>query len=596
MAVYYPAAKMRLYVRLEDFGTDALSTRVPSVRALDRGEPNIAPSLRRLTPADAGNRVILDDGAWKIVGLDEGSERPQATSDDKLTVLCDIRSHRLSLDLNGIRTADTFSATIDFKDMPFDPRIVRSIAVEIYLGTITPANHAASSDRTDGASTRSLLPDFDEARGISNLRFMGWADKHVLDIPSDETAVVELEGRDFLADLLDADMPPGLVLDDTVQLDEGIAKFLATLPAARGLAIRAVGISPPVPSGLRPRHARARGGAEPRRSQQAEEASYWDYALDAVEKLGFIAYVDIVSRPGRRPQPTVIIQEPRNLLGMHAVRDDDPFRAGRRVGDEILNVRRIVHGRNVETLTIERKFGKHRANGIEVRAFDPQTKSTRIARYPPDSARPRNTTGERATHVSPGNSGADSRYTVFVVADIIDQATLERRARSIFDQVARQEVAFKIATQDLASFGGDNEDPDLLDLRSGDPIELVFARQLFDPRALTATTQAELATHDPDDRVAFLVALGYPAETAAAIASRLRGEDLYPVFRTRNVRFDLDATSDQPALKVELDATNFLTIREDSAELESTPAAVSDHGADVLRGRTREREPVPEAP
>ena len=42
------------------------------------------------------------------------------------------------IELPGLRQAGTFDLEFDWRELPIDPRLMRSIAVEIYLGELTP--------------------------------------------------------------------------------------------------------------------------------------------------------------------------------------------------------------------------------------------------------------------------------------------------------------------------------------------------------------------------------------------------------------------------------------------------------------------------
>src|SRR5690606_8267629 len=91
------------------------------------------------------------------------------------------------LGLNGIRTADTLQLGIKYRDLPIDPRVVRSCAVEYFLGCVTADDYERGMrgmQRRDGVLPGARVPynvvpdTFLDSYGVArtNLRFQGWVD------------------------------------------------------------------------------------------------------------------------------------------------------------------------------------------------------------------------------------------------------------------------------------------------------------------------------------------------------------------------------------------------------------------------------------
>ena len=132
---YYPSCRVRLIVRFEDYGDP--KTPAP---------PDVLPQLRRGTrkqthPSDLQVREI--DGALVLVSRDEnpnavGSPQDQIASVDQYTHVIDsIIPITATHARNGLRTADTLSLSIEYRDLPVDPRTVRACGVQVFLGTVS---------------------------------------------------------------------------------------------------------------------------------------------------------------------------------------------------------------------------------------------------------------------------------------------------------------------------------------------------------------------------------------------------------------------------------------------------------------------------
>lgn len=163
--VWYPSCKVRLLVRFEDF----LPT--PSLPApLIPGEP------------EAFGGSTFDALKFDIVPYD------------------------CSVTLNSYREADQASVTIPFKSLPFDPRILRAVGIQIFMGTIDPQAYADGMGALAGQAVQTLVPDSVDPTSPSaaNEVFRGFVDAVEVNQDGDDT--VTLECRDQTAIFLDAEV------------------------------------------------------------------------------------------------------------------------------------------------------------------------------------------------------------------------------------------------------------------------------------------------------------------------------------------------------------------------------------------------------
>jgi hypothetical protein len=545
---YYPSAKLRLRIRIDEIDQPTSLTLPPTAITERSSREDVLAAITRLryTRAEEGGPFLL----VPIVTAEVRSTTAEGErSTDQLThVVSGIQPKSVTVERNGIRAADTFKATFPYIDAPFEERLVRSCGVEVFMGVVSSGDFALGiNGATFGDEPLTLVPDFDNNQ-VTNRRIIGFIDSWAIKRPADGQATVTIEGRDLTALLIDAALPTVFRADLTLPLDELFASILATLPAAQGLTIemRPRGTEAPVLSRAAARVSRPRRGQNPRANPKGEpqKYSYWDYLTDLAGMAGFVTYVEDTS---------VVIQTPRTAYGSrYAQREADLYTA-RTVDGETFPVRAMIYGRNVLDLSSERKFAAKKANTVEVRCYDTQTKQTLSARFPPMT----NQAGQRrVTDAPPGNSGGDEKIDVHTVTNCRDVATLRARAQSIYEQQARNEVNMTLETRDLNSFGGNDEGPDLLDLRAADSLEILVARQT------NMDSVTRLRALDSASRVKNLMELGFTESFATTYASIYDASGIQTVFRVRDVSYDWTR---EEGVKIMIGLINYLVVRDEQS-------------------------------
>lgn len=549
---YYPRWRLRLLVRFEEWGAD--DTPDP---------PKLPPQNRRgpgKDPGQAGSLVVLErDGRLELTEpatppqATWGGPQDQTTSADGRTFAIDgVIPLSATVALNGVRQADTLSAVVQFRDFPFDPRAVRSCGVQFYLGCIS-ADDADRGSRGDVRSDATIagdalpfqmIPDtYVDGRGRarSNLRFEGWVD--VQKIALDESSgTVSFECTDNTALFIDQPAPPRLTVSAKKPIDRAVAEYLACFPQFRGMSVE---YRPGTEDSLKPvlgrvisATAQAKPGEGPAPSGSTK-MSVWDYLTDVCGMVGHVCRVD---------GTTVIIQRARTLLGGTYARGDDPF-TGRQLEAEgepplLIPARLFAYGVNVRSFEVERKWRRREAMNVEVRSYSTNRKKTIIVRFPAK--------GDRTKSLRPGQA-AELKFEVHRVDGIEDEDTLRIVAQSIFEQKNRNEVGVAIETKNLASFGGDNLDPDVLDIREGDPVRVEVARRPND---------TEVNTIDDASRGDFssITALGFGPAVAGAYERARAGVAFPTTFRLQTGAIDVDQTE---GVSIKLNLINYIEVRMD---------------------------------
>jgi hypothetical protein len=439
-------------------------------------------------------------------------------------------------------------------DLPLDPRAIRALGIELYLGCISP----------DVLGETIGCPEtFTDSQGRtrSNLRFQGFADVDSIDFPEGDMGVVELEATDNTRILIDQDAPPQLAIAADKPIDEAIADYLAKFPQFVGFRIeyRPAGASIPTLEGalaksaFRPRLCAggagggAAGGPPPAGGAAAggggqPKITVWDYLTDVCGALGLIVRIEGV---------TVIVQRPRTIwAAKFGGRPDDPF-TGRILpsGREVPR-RLFVYGENVMSFRMARKFARWTSVNVEVRCYSAKRGKTLVARFPSTSK------DDRQSKPLPGNA-SDEKWIVQTVHGIEDEATLRAIAQGVYEQLGRSELNLRFQTINLASFGGSNSDPDLLDMQAGDAIDFELQRTPEAPGSAGATQDAVQSR-----AASFLTGLGFDSDFAAAYGRALAQVGLTGTYRTRSIGIEWDADA---GVNVDIEAVNFLEVRADKA-------------------------------
>lgn len=565
---YYPSFKCRLILRFEEFGsTKVQASAPPKPTPLLKGSIDLsAPLTVQVDTSVPGTQryVIAQSGSQPAPGGPQG----QSSSADGLThVIAGIIPKRLTWNQNGVRAGATASMTFKYVDAPFDPRTIRACALEIYGGTVRAEDYAlgvggqtrtGNTGQVNYSEPLNVIPDsFVDASGNSrsNLRFQGWVDDWDVEWDSETEPIIKLECVDNTRLLIDVQAPAGLFIATNLPIDRAIADYLSNFPNFAGLGVLTLpaGTTPPTLAGALAGTAfqpqlgppPARGGAAP------EKLAVWDYLTDVAGALGYV--IRVIGTD-------VVLQLPQTLIGgTGATRPDDPFQ-GRTVDGDSFTYRRLVWGRNTGKAKIGRKFSKKVPQNVIVRCYSPRRKKDLVAFFPD----PKSQTAMLVVKALPGDGNTQQSWVEWKVRGIEDQATLNLIAQQIYQQVGRNELTLDAQTKNLASFGGDNLDPDIFDMLVGDTFEFLQARSTPDPAnavgaAAGGGTLAEIEQRLISDASTFIQSLGFDAGIASAYAIAYVNAGFQTLYRLRQMSVAWDG--DEEGVSIDLHGVNYVEVR-----------------------------------
>lgn len=568
---YYPSAKLRLTIRLDEFGDGSRLAAVPN---------KSTKNLNGVRDPRGALQAVLDPGApagvTRYLIVEQGATQAQpataqARSSDGLTFDVTVIPSDMVWDQNGIRTADTLSATIKYIDCPIDPRCVRSIAVEAFFGAVKGEDffagiNGASRTIENGEVSRTeplnLLPDTyldDSRRDRTNSRFLGWVDKWDPQWDDNKEPSIRIECRDNTQLLIEQQAPPRLVLDGSVPLDKAIATYLSHFPQCQGITVQylpGTDTPPTLSSVLLNTAYRPNLGPQPAKGMAGnDKLSVWDYLTDVCGAVGHTIRVS---------GTVVIIQRPRSVYASTpATRVDDPFQGRVLATGEELVYRRFLYGRNVKSMHTPRTFTKHQPANIEVRCYDTERGTILVERFPLPA--------DRLKYAIPGDAQPDQKWDVKRVYGVKDRALLKQIAQSYYEQQGRNELACEIKTHNLSSFGGGNTDPDILDMQVGDTFEVLVNRSDDEAATLTLIEQAQTIQAKND---VFMRSLGFAPDFAAAYAKAYTNAGFLPQWRLKQMKVTWSA---EQGIDIALTGINYIEVRADK----SLPAGQEPHTTDT---------------
>ena len=423
---------------------------------------------------------------------------------DPLTWLVNVVARGGNLTKPGFRDAGTFRIDLGYHDLPIDPRLVKAIQVRIFAGTVRPEDFAAGVTEvipvgqgrhvrrsviqgigTDGGADTNLLALWGSVDNFGPIRF-------------NENPTLTLSGRDLRGIFISSPMRRGQLakLDLTKDIVTVVNELISRHPLAGQMGIKAKASEWPddkIPSPGAEGDLTSvwfgpnkQGKSGPPPALMESKLNWWEAVCQYCFMVGAVPYfvgITLVIRPAQS------LYDLRNLDPFDPAAQRPFLRS--RVGTNGLpsGVRQLIYGHNVSEITFDRKLqGPGRPRVIEVVALDTSSEvrgegKLLRAYWPPDLTKQLKKL--HATKESPSGQLAEDEVQRIPVSGIRSQSQLDQIARAIFETTARFEVEGTFSTPDLSSYTREdgNDDPDMLRLQVGDPLEISVATEKLGARA-----------------------------------------------------------------------------------------------------------------
>jgi len=544
MAIFYPSVAVNLIIRFDE--------------ALLNGS---TPSPKTATEGATAQLGGLGSAAAKAALLDGAS--------DSLTHVVALIPKSATIELPTFRQAPKFNLTFSFRDLPMDPRAIRALGVEVYIGTVNGSDWARGMrGERDGARLASQIVLKDE-----NMMLAGVVDSLTVE-HGDKGSEVVMEGKGLsgllLAAKVDAQQLKKLNLDQPI--NEVVAQLLSMDAQGKKIPIRVSsedwpnGVPKPTAKELVTRINKGLDGQKANLPMKGNPNSVavWDVITNFCNVVGAVPYF-IAHELWIRPVRSIYEQKNAGYLNSPPT----PFKGGRprdvKTGNTTTSIsfRKMVYGRNLSSLRFERKFGATTVPAIRCVSVDTSStfkgKDRLLEVVVPDP----NDKAARTTAVDPSGKASRTEIATIPVPGITDKTRLQEIARQIYEEIGRGELGGNASSKSLASLGGDNDDADILRLRPGDPIEfLVDAAGVQGLPPVISELNSDAAESVQEAVARVTQKLGGRKELAQVLVGTARGtfNALQNVFRVNNVRYGWDLDK---GITVDFDFHNYIQARYD---------------------------------
>jgi hypothetical protein len=491
----------------ERFGNPVLNTggQHRPRRLLDevRQRQNVALSVldhRALTDnVTPGSAPVASKAAG---GLPTAEVEPLTFGTDSFTVICNRVPKKGTFTLPHPRQAPTFQLTFDYTEFPIDPQLVRAVGVEIHLGSVSADDFARGMRGEidqDGRplsilkTTDDIVDPFTGRKQVNQGTLLFYATADTWKVShTDKGSQIILEGREIRAILIDTKIVPSQVekINLSQEIGDVVADLLRSIRFEHSFRLMVAMDATEWPNGKIPspgdaggltavrQKAESRAGAKVKDAHGSEagvetgakaamrstpengtKGSYWDLITNYCELVGGMPHL-VGSILWIRPVHRIFdIVDPSSKI-------PTPFAGGqpRRTSEEQIRVRRLVLGRDIRQLDTERKFGGVAiVPTVQTISFDDRgTGRQRLifGQWPPAGS-------------DAADAKAESDLLRVPMWGVRSLEQLTQIARGIYEEIGRGETGGQAITNNLASFGGDNMDPDILRLRPLEPVEFV---------------------------------------------------------------------------------------------------------------------------
>lgn len=411
---------------------------------------------------------------------------------------------------NGYHDADTWSLEFDARALPFDPEIIRSCAVAIYMFTAS-----GLGDRREWA-----IPDYEMVRGL--------ADDDGIEL-SDNGQSVTISGRDYTGLLLDKEWDPTKQIPYGIPLDQQVQAIAdAAAPPGAALKFRVVwDVEESLFEKLSLAGGKPKVGAQHRSTKRKglwvrPGKTYWDVIYEMTLSCGLNAFVrgeEIIIRAPNTQTTASVAKAPK-----------------------------LVYGRNLMSLNAKRKLTREKVPTIQVVGFDPAV--GQVSAIYPENANEAAAVGvqlkTKVAKVDKNALGIVSSEILLVNAPqgVVDKATLKQIAKARFVSMARAETSYRAETKHLEALDGE----DLLRLNAGDPVSI-----MFDP-----FNKEQMNSLSVEQRVDHLLDLGYSAQISRYIATYYDRLDQYRApHYIHSAEYEWAAGEDGAGITIGIESVNY---------------------------------------
>ena len=559
------------------------------------------------------------------------STEPLVLVPGEITQVMSVVPKKCNVEMNGHRQAAKYDIVVDWKSLPLDPRVVKSITAEVHMGLVKPMDFArgqATHSRYNPTNAPGAIRD--PRRSVLNTRrpdgsprtdtlvIRGIVDEWKTDY-SNDSYEIHLQGRDLSGILMDsplsgadpirlereqrrrapaqqrvrpADNTPAararrrrLTIFDVIDTRQKIGDLVRQILRVHSRMddLRVVTNPAEWPNGTTPsptqgsrlqRRASGSGGSG------ASNMTFWDLITRYCTLVGAVCKV-VGTHLEIRPSNA--------LFGAESLA---------RIQDESI---KVVYGRDVNKMDITRKYaGNSKPKIIRCVSTDPSAArgagSTIEAVWPPRNRR--EATREMAKNFDVSGGSVDGEVINVPIAGIRDVNVLLSMAQGIYEEIGRNEIEAHVETGRLTTSTGALGD--IMRLRPGKSVELLVDTRRFQSGNLLTTTLSETAGLTLQAAARQLEQYVGSLDLARVMVASHRGVIMEQLRYFFCSKVKLSWSNDK-GVGVDFDLHNYWWPRHDaekatgSARMGQNPARRRTNNGETGRGANRTGSPAPSA-
>ena len=443
-----------------------------------------------------------------------------------------------SVNINAYNLADTFSVTVRYEDLPFDPRLIRSLRATIYMLDLKFLRNFSASDLSDNEDKIILT---------------GFADTHTIRL-SESERTVSFDGRDYTALFIDSRFDDANLEDDKgkrtrkINLNRPVKSIIedlkSNLPAAEKIEIddRTEGKAVQNFAKSVPNFTLRSGKTSTSGMFNYVQANrtYWDVIVTLCEAAALICYIEL---------DKLVLTTPRILY------------QGKIQSKRTLQ---FIYGFNLMNVEFYRNLGRKKKFNMLLRSFNIRT-GARI-----EVSIPRDATQAWANSMNVdkaiqqvkeldaqgiARSRPASAYT-FLFKDKTRDELIEL-GQKLFEEFVRQQLEGSCETREMRVNDDQGVEFDVTKIKVGTPIKIELSSE--DVKNIMRTGPDGERISD-SQRIAYLVRRGYPERTARDLIKAVaQGTGkLRPIFYTREAQFEMG----QDGFSLRLGYVNYIQVGE----------------------------------
>ena len=423
-----------------------------------------------------------------------------------------------SVNINAYNLADTFSLSVRFEDLPFDPRLIRSIRATIFILDLKTLRKFTQKDLKDNQD---------------KILIVGFADNHTIRLENSERTV-SFDGRDYTSLFIDTTFDNANLQDEEgkrtrkINLNRPVKSIIEDLisntPGAESIEVddrSGKGIQNFAQAVPDYNLVNGRQTSDSQFVYVDQNQTYWDVIVSLCEAAALICYVEL---------DKLVLNSPR-ILYQGQVQNKKTLQ--------------FIYGFNLMSLEFFRNLGRKRKFNLVLRSFNIRSGKRIEVSIPRDAeaswAKDMNIDKAIQMIKELDAQGVARSRPAPAFAFLFKDKTKEQLiaiGQKVFEEYVRQQLEGSCETRDMVVNDSNGVEFDITKIKIGTPVQIEISSE--DVRNIMRTGPGGDKISD-SQRIQYLIRRGYPPRTATDLikAVAVGTGKLRPTFYTREAQYEM---------------------------------------------------------